>query len=96
MIEQVPDLGLDRKTYYETMFVVSFFAVNVTLESSVVLSLKTAGKTLDTNTEKNFFSASYITVSLLYLISYLCYINILQAVWSFKHKIYFDCPILNK
>lgn len=77
MIERVPDLALDKKTYYETLFIFIFFALNVTIESGVNMAFKIYGKSFETNSEKRSFEAAYIIVSLFYLLSYLCYLNIL-------------------
>lgn len=42
------------------------------------------------------YETAYCLVTVTYAFSYLCYINILQAVWSFKHNLEFDCPILDR
>jgi len=47
MIENVNDLTLNRKTYFETMFVFSFFTIDVTLESLITLGLNTTGKVME-------------------------------------------------
>lgn len=46
MIKRVPDLELNYKTYYETMFIFIFFAVNVPLRSSIQLAFGNNGPTL--------------------------------------------------
>ena len=95
MINRVPDIELNKKTFYETMFIFLFFAINVPLRSSIQLAFGNNGPTL-TNYQMKLYETAYCTVTIFYAFSYLCYINILQAVWSFKHNLDFDCPILDR
>lgn len=46
MIQRVPDLELNYKTYYETMFIFIFFSVIVTLRSSIQLAFGNNSLTL--------------------------------------------------
>lgn len=96
MVERIPDLKVDYKVYYETLFVVSFFAINVTLSSSVIVTQQTSGHQINSNFERTMFMVSYCVVSTLYIVSYLAYVNILQAVWSYQSEVMFHCPILDR
>ena len=95
MICEVPDIELNKKTYYETMFIFLFFAINVPLRSSILLAFGNNGPSL-TNSQMKLYETAYSIITIFYAFSYLCYINILQAVWSFKHNLDFDCPILDR
>ena len=47
LIEAVNDLQVDNKIYYETMFIFSFFAVNVMISAFVTLLYGTTGRVLN-------------------------------------------------
>lgn len=77
LIESVNDLKVQKKTYYETMFIFAFFAINVLIIAGVNLLKGTSGRQLETQAEKTAFQAAYSIMGILYLLSYICYINIL-------------------
>jgi hypothetical protein len=77
MIENGLDLGINTKVYYETLFVFCFFAIEVTISAGVTLAAGTSGRVLNSVAEKRAFEAAYCIISILYLASYFCYVNIL-------------------
>jgi hypothetical protein len=76
------------------MFIFAFFAINVVLESLTQILFKTTGSTFNSTAEQKAFEAAFCILGVLYLLSYLCYINILQAVWAYKHRTTYEDPIL--
>jgi uncharacterized membrane protein YobD (UPF0266 family) len=71
------------------MGVFAFFAVFVIIFSGVNLARTTTGAQINTITEKRAYETAYCLLGIFYLGIYICYINILQGFWSFKHQIIF-------
>lgn len=70
------------------------FAIITLMETSVALVNVTAGHGLNTITETRMFESAWCITSVLYVLAYIAYANILQSVWAYKHThLYFD-PIL--
>jgi len=78
MIESVPDLQVNKKTYFETMFIFAFFAVNVNLVAGISVAFRNVsnGQNLSHNLIVTL-EVLYCFLSLTYVVCYLCYINIL-------------------
>lgn len=76
------------------MFIFAFFAGNVVLQALIQIVLPAKGQSFNSNSEKTAFETAFCILGVLYLFSYLCYINILQAVWSFNQKTVYEDPIL--
>jgi hypothetical protein len=68
--------------------------VNVVFQSLSNVLFDIYGTTINTHFEKIFWEVTFGTIAVLYLISYVAYINILQSIWSFKHTTSYECPIL--
>jgi len=94
MILSIEGLEFNKPVYYETIFIFAIFAVNVILQSLSRVLFTDLRNTIDTRVELIFWEAIFGSLAALYLISYIFYINILQTVWSFKHTINYECPIL--
>lgn len=94
MIFDIPDLEFNKPVYYETIFIFAIFAVNVVLQSLSRVLFVDLRNTINTEEELIFWEVILGSTAALYLITYICYINILQTVWSFKHTIEYEDPIL--
>jgi hypothetical protein len=94
IILTIPSLDFNKPVYYETIFIFVIFAVNVVLQSLSRVLFTDLRNTINTRGELIFWEAVFGSLAALYLVSYIFYINILQTVWSFKHKITYECPIL--
>jgi len=94
MIFSIAGLEFNKPVYYETIFIFVIFAFNVILQSLSRVLFTDLRNTIDTRVELIFWEAIFGSLAALYLISYIFYINILQTVWSFKHTITYECPIL--
>lgn len=81
--------------YYQTVFIFVIFSINVVLQSLSRVLFTDLKATINTYGELVFWEVVFGTIAALYLCSYIFYINILQTIWSFKHKITYECPILN-
>ena len=94
MILSIPGLEFNKPVHYETVFIFFIFAINVVLQSLSRVLFTDLKNTINTRGELIFWEALFGSLAVLYLVSYILYINILQTHWSFKHKITYECPIL--
>lgn len=95
MIKSIPGLDFNVFVYNQTIFIFVIFATNAILQSLSRVLFTDLKNTIDTKNELLFWEILFGIIASLYLISYIFYINILQTVWAFKHKITEECPILH-
>lgn len=93
-IWQISDLAVNLKVYWENFIIFVAFAVITILESGVALANVTAGGNTNSDLETGFFSFCWCVSSVLYVMAYLAYANILQSVWCFERPHSFECPVL--
>ena len=96
MILNAEDLVLLKTEFYEHIFVFGFFAIMVVVEASIELVFNKYGHVVETQAEMKGWRATYITLAIFYAICNLCFISILQGIWSFKANNVFECPILGE
>lgn len=92
MITENVDLELNSNEFNEHLFVFIFFAANAIIEASVTfLFFKHKVKS---QAERRWWTAVYMMLSFLYFICNLCFMHILQRIWSHKNNSTYEDPIL--
>ena len=77
MILSIAGLELNKPVYFETLFIFVIFSVNVVLQSLSRVLFTDLKSTIDTRGELIFWEGLFGSIAVLYLISYIFYINIL-------------------